>query len=70
MEVNPMLIKDESDLEGAVMAACKEYCLTEEGKSEYEGNCNNFTGAILILTCQMISAKSMASERYSQMLQV
>lgn len=29
-------------IEQAVMAACKEYCLTEEGKRTYECNCNSF----------------------------
>ena len=42
MEVNPMLVKDKSDFKRAVMAACKEYCLTEEGKKVYERNLNNF----------------------------
>lgn len=36
-------VKDENlDIEKAARDACKEYCLTEEGKQVYEGNCNNF----------------------------
>ena len=30
------------DIVAAVKAAAKEYCLTEEGKKAYEGNCNCF----------------------------
>lgn len=36
-------IEDENlDIEQAVKNACKEYCLTEEGRKTYEGNCNSF----------------------------
>lgn len=36
-------VEDENiDIEKAIKDACKEYCLTEEGKRTYEGNCNNF----------------------------
>lgn len=30
------------NIEQAVSDACKEYCLTDEGKRTYEGNCNCF----------------------------
>ena len=42
MEVDPLIVKDDSDFKKAVMAACKEYCLTKEGKKVYEGNLNSF----------------------------
>ena len=30
------------DLDKAARAACREYCLTEDGKNVYSGNCHNF----------------------------
>jgi hypothetical protein len=30
------------NLHTAILDACREYCLTEEGKKTYEGNCNCF----------------------------
>ena len=30
------------NIEQAVLNACKEYCLTDEGKRTFEGNCNCF----------------------------
>lgn len=42
MEVNPMLIKNENNFVKAVKSASTEYCLTDEGKRVFEGNCNSF----------------------------
>ena len=30
------------DIEQSVLNACKEYCMTDEGKRTFEGNCNCF----------------------------
>lgn len=33
---------EDINIEQAVLKACKEYCLTDEGKRTFEGNCNCF----------------------------
>ena len=33
---------EDINIEQAVLDACKEYCLTNEGKRTFEGNCNCF----------------------------
>lgn len=35
-------VEDSINLYEAIKAACQDYCLTEEGKRTYEGNCNAF----------------------------
>lgn len=42
MEVDEERIKSPCDFAQAVRNACKEYCLTDEGRRVYEGNCNCF----------------------------
>lgn len=36
------IFNENINIEQAVKDACKEYCMTEDGKKTYEGNCNSF----------------------------
>lgn len=45
LNINVEILDTNINLKKAISDACKEYCLTDEGRKTYEGNCNCFNWA-------------------------